>query len=322
MFSRILSFLFMLILGITSTFGIELKCYESKQLFNDDDFENGFYIVSQQAVNNSTAKIGEFTYSDNTEKPDWTIAQWNSGNCLWADRIQSDKYTITDGLTKWVTYNPDDSSVAMRLNAANVYNGAPAGDSNWPHLLLEQSPICDYSALTETEKAFYNCSADRMVVTLNIRIKDFKETTNPDGINAVQYLAYFYMSDTDGHNFIWFGLNLFDNRGYQDEYWALDPASNCMIYSVSTKDTFGSERKSLYRNGKPYVSDEWISVQLDLTPYIEKAIENANKSNTFGEKVKAEDFYISGTNIGFEIHGNYDCTVEIKDFTLTSYNKK
>lgn len=322
MFERIFSFLFMLILNITSVLGLPFDAYESKQLFNDTGFDNGFYIVSQQAVNNSVVKIGEFKYNNNSSNPYWHIAQWNSGPCLWADKAQSDKYTITDGLTKWVTYNPDEKSVSMRLNAANVYMGLPAGDEAWPHLLLEQSPVCDYNSLSEYDKSFYNCSADRMVVELKIRIKDFVGTTNADGINAVQYLAYFYMSDVQGKNFMWFGLNLFDNRGYQDEYWSLDKASNCMIYSVSTKDTFGGKHNSLYRNGKPYLSDEWVKVKIDLKPFIAKAIKNANESNTFGEVVVADDFYISGTNIGFEIHGNYDCTVEIKDFSLTSYNKK
>lgn len=321
MFNRIFSLLFILILNITSALGIPFDCYESKQLFNDPFFENGFHIISQQTENNSAVKLGEFKYSDDSAEPYWSIAQWSSGNCLWDSRVESDKFTITDGLTKWVTYKPTEKSVMMRLNAANVYNSLPAGDTNWPHLLLEQSPICDYYALPEKDKSFYNCSADRMIAELDIRIKDFKDTTNTDGINAVQYLAYFYLSDTDGHNFIWFGLNLFDNRGYQDEYWALDEASNCMIYSVSTKETFGSKYNSLYRNSKPYISDEWVHVQLDLTPYIAKAINNANDSDTFGEIVSAEDFYISGTNIGFEIHGNYDCTVEIKNFSLTSYIK-
>ena len=38
--------------------------------------------------------------------------------------------------------------------------------------------------------------------------------------------------------------------------------------------------------------------------------------------IAEEDFYIGGTNIGFEIHGNYDCTVDIKNFNITSYNRK
>ncbi|MBR6635726.1 MAG: hypothetical protein IKL41_08905 [Clostridia bacterium] len=322
MIDKILSVIFMLFLWVSNAFGLPLNGYESQVLFKDAAFENGFTVISQQTANNAGVALGDFVYGDNEILPSWMIAQWNSGPCLWAERTESDKFTITDGLTKTVTYNPIEKSVSMRLNAANVYNSEPAGADNWPHLLLEQSPLCDYSSLDDDEKAYYNCSADRIVLSLDIRITDFKDTTNNDGINAAQYLAYFYLNGVTHKEFIWFGVNLFDDRGYQDTYWALDVANQKMIYCVSTKDTFGGKNKSLFRNGAPYVSDEWVHIELDLTPHIAKAIKEANKSNTFGYKVSEEDFYIGGTNIGFEIHGNYDCTVEIKDFQLTSYNRK
>ncbi len=317
--SKILSFIFMLILSFTSVFAVPLKNYESKELFSDADFKNGFSVVSQ---GDGYVKLGDFKYNNNENSPLWCIAQWGSKSCLWENRVESDPYTITDGVTKWVTYNPDEKSVKMRLNAQNVYNGEPADVSLWPHLLLEQSPFCDYQSLTDEEKAFYCCSSDNMVLNLKIKLSDFVDTTNKEGINAVEYLAYFYLSGVDGSKFIWFGVNLFDSRGYRDTYWALDESSGQMIYSLSTKDTYGLKSKSLYRNGKPYVSDEWVNIQIDLKPHIENALERANKSNTFGKTVGVEDFYLSGTNIGFEIHGNYDCTVEIKDFNITSYNKK
>lgn len=312
----------MLILHITSYFDLPFDGYEQKKLFNDADFANGFTVMSQQTENGAGIPLGKFTYNESENSPSWMIAQWNSGNCLWENSIESDKYTITDGLTKTITYNPEDKSVSMRLNAANVYNGEAATYENWPHLLLEQSPICDYQALSEDDKAFFNCSADRIVLNLDIRLKDFVDTTNKDGVNATQYLAYFYLKGTETHDFIWFGVSLFDDRGPTDTAWSLDEGSGQMIYCLSSKNTFGSDRKSLFRKGKPYISDEWTHVEVDLTPHIEKAMKKANDSDTFSREVKAEDFYIGGVNIGFEIHGNYDCTVDIKNFNLTSYNKK
>ncbi len=321
MLSRIFSFIFMLILSLSSMLDTPLYGYKSKQLLSDINFENGFHVLSQQISNNTSVKLGEFKYSDSIQSPSWMIAQWNSGPCLWSERVESDGYTITDGKTKWVTYNPDETSVSMRLNAAGVYNGIPAGETEWPHLLLEQSPIRDYSVMSDEEKAFYSCDSDHLVLSLDIKLSEFVDTINTDGINAVQYLAYFYMSAVDGSNFIWFGVNLFDSRGYQDTYWAPDSVGGLMIYSLSTKDTYGSNSKSLYRNGKPYVSDEWVHVEVDLAPHIDELINKANKSGVYPEPITADDFYISGTNIGFETHGNYDCTVEIKDFSLTSYNR-
>lgn len=321
MFDKFISIIFIIILNITSVMNIPLYGYESKALLNDTDFSDGFSILSQETQNNSSVKIGDFIYNDNSESPSWMIAQWNSGPCLRKNRANSDKYTLTDGKTKFITYNPAENSVSMRLNAAEIYGGEPAGDTEWPHLLLEQSPIVDYNSLSDKDKAFYNCDADRMVVSLDIRLKDLVDTTNHDGINAVQYLAYFYLTGTDGNKFIWFGLDLFDNRGNNDTYWAPDSAGGLMIYTLSTKDTYGSTFRTLNCFGKPHVGDDWVHIEVDLAPHIAKAIEAANESNTFGKSVNKSDFYISGTNIGFEIHGNYDCTVEIKDFQLTSYNK-
>ncbi len=322
MIAKLLSFFFMLTLQLSSFFGIPLYGYESRELFSDPDFENGFTVMSQQTQNNVGIPLGNFVYNDCEKSPSWMIAQWNSGPCLWQDRVTSEKNTITDRFTKTITYNPEEKSVSMRLNATNIYNGDPAGNEAWPHLLLEQSPICEYYSLNDNEQAFYNCSADRMVLSLDLKINDFKGTTNPDGINAAQFLAYFYLNGVSQKEFIWFGVNLFDDRGYQDTYWALDEASQKMIYCVSTKDTFGLKSRSLFRNGQPFVSDDWVHIELDLTPHISLAIKEANKSNTFGYTVGKADFYIGGTNIGFEIHGNYDCTVEIKDFQITSYNRK
>lgn len=321
MLSKVLSVLFMLLLTFSSLFGFNLPGYENKELFGDADFSDGFSVVSQETDNGEAKILGNFTYSGSENNPSWMIAQWNSGPCLWTDAAESDEFTLTDGKTKWVTYNGEEKSVSLRLNASEVYNGQPAGESNWPHLLLEQSPLTDYNNLSEKEKAFYKLENNRLVLNLKIRINDFKETTNKEGINAVQFLSYFYLKDTDGHNFIWFGVDLFDSRGYNDTYWAKDSVSNNMIYTVSTKETYGCFSDGLLKNGKPYVSDEWVNVSVDLTPHILQCIENANKDNIFGEKVSLSDFYIGGTNIGFEIHGNYDCTVEIKDFNITSYIK-
>lgn len=322
MLKRILSFLFMLCLSVSSFFGVPLKGYDSKQLFCDPHFFDGFTVVSQRTDGAQQIKLGDFTYSDSEKAPSWTVAQWNSGPCLYEDRKESDRYTLTDGVTKTVRYDPSDRSVSLRLNAANVYNGEAAGDGAWPHLLLEQSPMCDYEALGEEDKRFYNCSVDRMVMSVDIRLSDFVDTLNKDGINAVQFLAYIYLRGVDSDDFIWFGINLFDDRGYQGTMWQQDTVGGLMIYCLSTEDTYRCEKRSLFRNGKPYISDDWVHVEVDLTPHIDEALEKANEDNIFGKTVTKEDFFVGGTNIGFEIHGNYDCTVDIKDYLLTAYKKR
>jgi hypothetical protein len=73
--------------------------------------------------------------------------------------------------------------------------------------------------------------------------------------------------------------------------------------------------------GVAAVGEEWKKIRLDVTPHIQRAIEWANRDNIFGVKVTKEDMYFTGANIGFEIHGNYDCTFEFKNFNMVAYNK-
>ena len=322
MIIRILAFIGAVLSGLLGVIGIEPARCETRPLFADGGFENGFTVLSMETENGHAVELGRFTYSEQAAAPSWKIAQWNSKTCLWSDRTPSDAFTITDGKTKTVSYNPSDKSVSMRLNAANVYGGEAAPAGNWPHLLLEQSPLGGFSEAPEEEKAFYNCGVDKMILSLDIRLADFKDTANPAGINAAQFLAYLYVKGVENDDFVWFGVNLFDSRGLQDTYWNVDTAgSNRMIYTVSTADTYGCGIRSLYRFGKPFVSNRWTHVKVNITPHLERMIKKANETMLFGRTVSAKDFYIGGTNIGFEIHGNYDCTVDIKNYRLTSRRK-
>ena len=313
MIARILSF----VAAMLAVFGFRPAPYETRPLFADAGFANGFTVMSMQTLNGSGVPLGNFTYNTLPVQPSWKIAQWNSGYCLWAERVPSDMYTITDGRTKTVRYNPASQSVSMRLNGANVYGGRPAGDGNWPHLLLEQSPLPGASG---EDKAFYSCASDKLVLRLKIRLTDFKDTVNKEGVNAAQFLAYLYLTGVNGRDFVWFGINLFDSRCLQNTYWSKDTAgSDQMIYTVSTADTYGCGLFSLTPFGRPRVSDRWAGIELDLVPHIRAMLAKANEDGTFGRRLTASDFFIGGANIGFEIHGNYDCTIEIKDFQIVSY---
>ena len=66
----------------------------------------------------------------------------------------------------------------------------------------------------------------------------------------------------------------------------------------------------VYRNSKVQYA---IDQNKQLILYIE------DWDETF--VVPKEDMYFDGVNIGYEIHGNYDCTVEFKNFNMVAYNK-
>lgn len=285
-----------------------------KYLFYDHGFKNGFNVIEMERPGGREITAGIWNFPCSEGKPQWQIDQWYSKYCLWHQREESDPLTLTDGKTKWLKYDMTDNSLSMRLNARNVYEGRAAGDELWPHLLLEQE-LHSYENIPEKDRRYYECDFSKLLLSLDICMPEFVPTENPEGINACQFFAYFYLTLKGSRNFIWFGVNLFDSRGLMDTYWHIDTVGTEMIYVLSTEDTFMGAENSFNVNGVD-VSDKWKELRLDLTPHLDKVIELANRDNTFKRQVKREDFYIRGNNIGFEVHGNMDCTVKIRNYNL------
>ena len=94
------------------------------------------------------------------------------------------------------------------------------------------------------------------------------------------------------------------------------------MYGIPQATVYGGIENSFNpEKGKAAIGTEWKHIRLDVTPHIERAIAWANRDNAFGTEVTLEDMYLSGANIGFEIHGNYDCTFEIKNYNMVAYHK-
>ena len=104
--------------------------------------------------------------------------------------------------------------------------------------------------------------------------------------------------------------------------WSPDSAAHQYMYGIRQATLYGGIENSFNPTpGEVVVSDEWKKIRLDVTPHIDRAVEWANRDNIFGFEVTKDDMFFNGVNIGFESAGNYDCTIEIKNFNMVSYNK-
>lgn len=305
----------------------EFDQLDSLQLISDNNFTQGFTVRSQKdhSNNDSITDLGDFNYGDSSKNPVWILAQWDSGPCLWNDRVSSDAYTIKDQGSKAVTYNPVDESISLYLDTSYYYQGNPStAGGYWPHLLIEQPNFG--SAITAPEtKAFYQCDSDKMILSFRVAMPQYKQTVNPqDWTEAAQLLMYFYVS-SDAGDFVWFGIQIFDSRyekgsGYLGYDGGKPDASNAMIYGISSNDVFGGNSR-LWKNGKPYASDDWIYAEIDLKPYLEDLFIKGKAQGYF--KVDSlEDLSIKGMNAGWEVIGTFQTEAKFKDICLTSYRAK
>ncbi len=301
--------------------------YKVKRLFKDEGFENGFNVL--RVMNGAGAydnPVGKFQYPESKGEPSWMIAPWYSNRCLIKDRKDvGDPYILTDDEdTKLIKYNPKEKSLVMQINAQNIYKGGTTVPKFWPHLLIEQRNIVDYINAPKEERVFYSAESDRIVAEFDMRVLEYIKSPVKEGDQRCQFVAYAYMQLLGSKSHIYFGYRpLVAGGGTQEHFWNKAGGESNMIYALSTETVFGSmENSFLLEDGHAKVSEEWKHIEVDLTPHIDRIIETANRDLTFGRKVSRDEFYFSGTNVGFEVRNNISCTVEIKNYNLVSYVKK
>lgn len=303
--------------------------YTATRLMQDEGFERGFYVAKYDQTR-TFLNHGTFRdYCTTDEKPLWGIAPWWVGYDLYENRDKTtDKYTLKDDKEiSTIIYNPEEKSVSMRLDATKVFNGLSydkyieSGGKWWPHLLVEQARgVCPF------DKERNTAAGDRMFVEVNVRIPDYKHTVNPEGSNVCGYFIYFYLkSDKDPEKLIWFGLDLLTTLSASENRvpsWSRDSAARQFMYKIPMAEVYdGIENSFNPEKDVVAVGNEWKHVRLDVTRHIETAVEWANRDKAFDAPITKKDMFFAGVNIGFEIWGNIDCTVEFKNFNMISYNK-
>lgn len=312
-----------------------------------DGFKNGF-LVSTGSNTDTFAGMYEkgkkITFPESTGEPLWTLGCWYNGAGTedfpvidaWEHRDETTGiYTFADtyGINT-VTYNPELDSMTQRLNATKIYNGKPHNNAEykwWPHQLFN----INENFVATVDKEVCSADADRMFVEMDIRMLDFKNTPIPghsvENMNVCSYLAYFYLrvKDTPSQK-IWFGMSLFGTTGSQNLVaskrvhpgWSPDSAAHQYMYGIPAAVVYdGIENSFNPAPGVADVGEEWKHIRLDVTSHIDRAVEWANRDNIFEKEVTKSDMYFEGLNIGYEVHGNYDATFEIKNIRMISYNK-
>lgn len=299
--------------------------YVSHGMLQDIGFERGFFVqhYEQKNVNEEDRN---WQYNVTEEKPTWDIGPWWCTYDLWENRdTTTDKYTLMDdkGINT-ITYNPEENSLSMRVNATKIYNGKPHDVKTynwWPHLLLNQQ-YTKYPVDKEKNSA----NADRIFVELDMRITDYKSTINKEGANSCQFPLYLYfITDKAPTEKIWFGLSLMNGTSASPNTkpgWAPDSAAHQYMYSIPQATVYDGMLNSFNPAKGVLISNgSWKHIRVDITPHIDRCIEWANRDDAYGVEVTKDDMYFGGCNIGFEIHGNYDCTIEIKNLDIIAYNK-
>lgn len=303
------------------------KNYTARKLFEDEGFEEGFIV---HEPGEGKKPVGTWTYGEEGKEPKWNLLPWWTKACFINDAAETnDKYTIADNIgAKTFTYNPEEKSVVMRLDTEKVYEGKAHGaDDMWPHLLVEQDLYGDdYSKVPEEKKAQLDLDADKVYVEMEVKLKDLVDLdahNRKEGVRShIKFNVYFYVAHKEVPGLhTYFGVNPLDTRGNNSTKYDWFPDIGIMwIYRVPAID-FVNEENALGNADGTYNLDEWKKVRVDITPHLENVAALLTRDNTLKRPVSREDLWMSGVNAGFEIWGNWQCEVEMRNLNVICYDK-
>jgi len=302
-------------------------------LFRDVKFANGFNASGLYALTDGLSVKARFDYGDAEKKPAYRIDQWDTKYTL-ADKeqtrfseLQPGKYKI-ENPSKEITIDTNTGELGLKLIASTVYEKPRVYFERWPCLLIEDYQMYEASGSKFAYK-LKNLSQLRFQIKMKlVEYEDKMGKAADPKIHATMFFAYLYVTGMNNKGLsemIWFGFPLFDNRYAFSGVWGKqdgdkDDASPFFIYNIPTRDF--TDKTFHNAQGVPVGSEDnpWISVDFDVLPHIQKALEAA-QSQGFMQGLKVEDLYINGMNMGWENPGTYDSAMVIKDLALKSFVK-
>lgn len=286
-------------------------------LFDDPYFTRGFSLIGADGNVSGTL---QFTNSYGT--PAWTFAQWATRYDLSDYRSRSyskggaafvytAKGKTIDGAevpAKVFAADSTNASLYMELNAQSEYDAPRQDGEGWPHTLLSQ----DFSG-----NLVHVSELSSLVMDMDFTVTKFEDCMGDEadpGKHCAQFVWYITLQnrtpESEGYGqYIWFGLNLWDNRNVgkvSAEYAAQDTgkedATLAFIYQPSG-DKF-------YPSGKTPAVGEHAKINFELLDTAKYAFELA-RSRGYLADTSWEDIYVGGMNFGFEITGTYNAAVQI-----------
>ena len=290
-------------------------------LVSDPSFKNGFLALD---LNGSKGSIDSLILNPfhSIEYPSWRLAAWNAQYGFNQSEYAS-PISLGNGIVKYATptneiiiNSAQKSLVFVGMSSKNTAYPRKNGSEGWQHLLIERNLENALASFAEKKS---------VVVNLSHRLTYFKDNSptpqNP-GLHAAQFLMYFAIRSDIDSGFIWFGFPLFDNRnkGYEAATTdaVLDLGTNAYMISIGTDALYGAGKtNNCWKNGEINASEnaEWSSFSVDILPKIKSVLAVAQRKGVFSDS-KIDDLKIMGMNLGWELPGWYDATMEVKDFSI------
>lgn len=280
-----------------------------RELIADNHFQRGFILWEPKP--GAHVRYGELKGFTN-EAPVWGLCQWSSKFPLSTNvSAHTTSDLVSSNAAKLVRVGRD-GRLVLAVNSAVEYGGkARRWSEPWVHLLVEQSFPAP-AALSAISAADLHIEA-RLLRSTNLHQGDYSPSRH-----AAQFQLFFTVQNSNrssrGHgDLVWFGVPIFDSRErFPKAYKARD---------------FGGTEKFIFTpGGETYAAKsthdgEWVAIDRDLRPLMIDALNTAWTQGFLKGSTNIADYSITGMNMGWELPGTFDVSLEIRALSLTATAK-
>ncbi len=245
--------------------------------------------------------------------PAWDLVQWSSRGSVpvvptrldASSRTWSDRYkTIT--LARGEGEGPG-ADLTLGVNGWEEYGERARRDGEpWVHLLVEQF-FADPPSLAEVGSVRFRLAL-RVLHSRLRRTADY----SPDR-HAAQFQVFLTLQNRNRGSrgfgrFLWFGIPLYDDRHrFPRAHKTQDTAGSGMFIFTPSGETYS---KASAHDGA------WLRVDREIRPLLLEALETAWKQGFLTESRQAEDYRITGLNMGWEVPGILDVSAVARGLSL------
>lgn len=270
------------------------------EVMSDPQFIHGFHLVDPELRNTDYAL---WQPREQDLEPAWKLVQWNT-----RERVSPTKDFIIQNSYKEIAVATSGRhrDLVLSVNGNAEYQGIPrTGNEPWVHLLVEQE-IVSMPTLTSAATLPFHLEARLLKSQL------FKSELFDAGKHAAQYQVFFYLQNKNKESksygeLIWFGIPVYDNRmRYTERYEAQDFAGSGMFICTLAHTDLSADSAH---------DEKWITLQGDLLPKMKEAFTIAQQKG-FMQNANLEDIHISGMNMGWEVPGLLDVSLQIRNLSL------
>jgi len=276
-----------------------------REVICDAHFQRGFILWKPESGRH--VKYGELKGLERAAAPVWGLDQWNSKFPLSENGKSVNGMLIYSNAAKSVVLG-ETSDLVLAANAGAEY-GTRARQSPsepWVHLLVEQE-FEPPAYLKDLSRAKFHVET-RLLRSQLVQEKDY----TPD-LHAAQFTIYFTVQNRDRHSagfgdLVWFGVPIYDNRS--------------RFPKAFKEQDFGGTAKFIFTpDGREFTTASaqdggWVVIDKDLLPMMLEALNTAwSRGFVKGSKDPA-DYAIGGMNMGWELPGIFDVSMQVRNLSL------